>query len=306
MTDLFLPGSEPGLLVAPLTPFTDDNRVDVTALGRQIDDIVRWSRPQLIIAAGVEAQEYQYLDATDRRGLAERTIELVDGRCPVAVGISHPGADAAARHADLAAQTGASAVQLLAPQRPFGGQPTTGELVAYFSFVAERSPLPIVLYLNPGPGADVSVEATIELARIPGIAAVKESSRNLSRVGLLITEIDLSGLARYYTTMQMLLATLELGGSGATMPAPVSEIAIQIIEAYQKGDHPEAARLQRQFRRFPARWMGYGLAPVMKATMQCLGRDMGAPYPPFTPITGADLEALRAEVTALGFSKGEH
>ena len=40
-----------------------------------------------------------------------------------------------------------------------------------------------------------------------------------------MVEIDRAGHARYFTTMQMLLATLQLGGSGATMPPPGSEIA---------------------------------------------------------------------------------
>ena len=48
----------PGLIVAPLTPFTADLEVDEGALGRQIDYIIKDCRATMIVAAGVETQEY--------------------------------------------------------------------------------------------------------------------------------------------------------------------------------------------------------------------------------------------------------
>ena len=116
-------------------------------------------------------------------------------------------------------------MQLLAPLRPFAGPPTQADLIAYFEAIGRETKLPITLYLNPGPGADVSIPDTIALAKLPQVQLIKESSRDLARVSRLIVEIDRAGHARYFTTMQMLLATLQLGGSGATMPPPGSEIA---------------------------------------------------------------------------------
>ena len=80
----------PGLIVAPLTPFTADLNVDEPALARQIDYIVKDCRATMIVAAGVETQEYTYLSFEQRKDLIRRTIELTDGRVPVMVGISHP------------------------------------------------------------------------------------------------------------------------------------------------------------------------------------------------------------------------
>lgn len=53
-----------------------------------------------------------------------------------------------------------------------------------------------MLYLNAGPGADLSPAATIELSTLDGVDYVKESSRDMVRVGRLIAEIDDSGHAR--------------------------------------------------------------------------------------------------------------
>jgi len=284
--------AQPGLLVAPLTPFTADLKVDERALRRQIDYVIEDCRATMVVAAGVETQEYTYLSLEDRKALIARTIELVGGRVPVMVGVSHASFKTAIELAQLAEKLGAAAVQLLAPLRPFAGPPTQADLVAYFEAVSRETALPITLYLNPGPGADVSVPDTIALAKLPRVQFIKESSRDLARVSRLIVEIDRPGHARYFTTMQMLLITLQLGGSGATMPPPACEIARGIIDAVLARDYERAAQLQLQFALFPAKWMHRGLAPAMKAAMNLIGVPAGEPYPPYVSLSGEEMTAL--------------
>jgi 4-hydroxy-tetrahydrodipicolinate synthase len=284
----------PGLIVAPLTPFTSDLDVDEPALGRQSDYIIRDCRATMLVAAGVETQEYTYLSLAQRSALIRRTIEFVDRRVPVMVGISHPSFKTAVGLAHDAEKLGAAAVQLLAPLRPFAGPPTQGDLIAYFEAIARETRLPMTLYLNPGPGADVSVADTIALAKLPSVQLIKESSRDLARVSRLIVEIDRAGHARYFTTMQMLLATLQLGGSGATMPPPASEIARHIIDAFVAKDYERAAELQLQFALFPAKWMHRGLAPAMKAAMNLIGVPVGDPYPPYASLDRDETAAMAA------------
>lgn len=284
--------TEPGLIVAPLTPFTAELTLDEKALGRQIDYVIAACRATMIVAAGVETQEYTYLGFEERRRLIRSTVEQVAGRVPVMVGISHPSFKTAIALAHFAEKLGAAAVQVLAPLRPFAGAPTEGDLVAYFAAIGKETSLPITLYLNPGPGAAVSIPATIALARLPQVQLIKESSRDLSRVGRLIVEIDHAGHARYFTTMQMLLATLELGGSGATMPPPAAEIARHVIDAFIAKDYARAAQLQLQFALFPSKWMHRGLAPTMKAAMKLIGIPVGEPYPPYAGLDSEETAAL--------------
>ena len=106
---------QPGLLVAPLTPFTPDLQLDVGALRRQIDYVVTDCNATMVVAAGVEAQEYTYLSFDARKDLIRRTIDLVDTRRPVMVGISHPSFKIAIELANYAEKLGAAAVQVLAP-----------------------------------------------------------------------------------------------------------------------------------------------------------------------------------------------
>src|SRR3974390_2600423 len=214
----------PGLIVAPLTPFTADLEVDVPALRRQIDYVVSDCGATMVVAAGGGTQEYTDLRPGPRKALIRATVEGGDGRVAVMVGISHPSFRTAIELAHDAETLDAAAVQLLAPLRPFAGPPTQADLLAYFEAIGRETKLPITSFSTPGPGAVVSIGDTIALAKLPGVQLIKESSRDLARVSRLIVEIDRAGHARYFTTMQMLLATLELGGSGATMPPPGSEL----------------------------------------------------------------------------------
>ncbi len=296
----------PGLIVAPLTPFNkSDLSVDWKALEREIDYICDDCKAAMIAVSGVETSEYHYLSFADRKELIKRTAKMIGKRSGLVVGISHPNTKTALELADLAASLDAAAVQVLAPQRPYGGQPGTQELVDYFGAIADKSPLDLLLYLNPGPGADVGVEATVAITKIPKVKYVKESSRDLARVSRLIVEIDHAGHARYFTTMQMLLITLMLGGSGATMPPPACYIAAKIIDAFNAKDYELASKLQLEFALFPAKFQAKGLAPVMKAAMELIDIPLGDPFPPFPAFTAEEKKALAAELkkTSL-FKKG--
>lgn len=282
----------PGLIIPPLTPFDDRQQVDYKLLENGINYVVEDCDAAMVIAAGVEAQEYHYLKLEERKELIKRTVEMVDKRCPVAVGISHASYKVAIELAHFAKDCGAEAVQLLAPLRAFAGEPSHQEAIDYFSRVLEEISVPMVLYLNPGPGANISIPTTVALSKLKGIDYIKESSRDLSRVSRLISEIELKGHAKYFTTMQMLLITLQLGGSGITLPPPASYIANLVIKAFQAGNLEEATRLQLQFAKYPNKWMHHGLTPTMKASLKLMGKSAGDPYPPYPPIAGDDLKSL--------------
>jgi 4-hydroxy-tetrahydrodipicolinate synthase len=57
--------------------------------------------------------------------------------------------------------------------------------------------------------------------------------------------------------------------------------------------------LQRQFALFPARWMEFGLAAVMKAALNLQGMALGDPYPPYEPLSESALKSLRAHLNTM-------
>jgi len=293
----------PGIIAAALTPFTADRHLDVAALERQIDYIVDECHAAAISIGAVETAEYTMLSLAARKELIRRGVAAVAGRVPAIVGVSHPYLPTALELVELAEEVGATAIQALAPLRPWGGPPSTAEVVGYYEELARRTRLPIVVYINPGPGADLGIPACVELSRLDSVRYFKESSRDLRRVGRLIEEIDHAGHARYFTTMEMLLITLMLGGPGATMPPPAVRIGEELCAAYAAGDYAGAAALQRKFSLFPARWIQYGLTPLMKAAMRHVGVDLGEPLPPYQGLSDADRAAVTAELDRIGLTR---
>lgn len=170
----------------------------------------------------------------------------------------------------------------------------------FFESVGAASPLPVVAYHNAATGADPDIEAWVRLAELPVVHAFKESSRDVAKIMRLIEEVDRPGHAAYLTTMQPLLTTLLMGGSGATMPPPATRIGARVIRAFDDGDLAAATRWQRVFSTFPGRWSHYGLAPVMKAAMRHTGVDIGVPVAPFGRLSDDDDRALRTFLLEVG------
>ena len=282
-----------GIICACLTPFDEHDRVDYGALEREIRYIVEECGVDAISIGAVEAAEYTRLTIEERKDLMRTAIEMVDRRLPTIAGCSHPSYQTVGGLCELAASVGADYVQVLIPNQPWGGDPDEDELVEYFTEVAARSPLPIVAYHNPGPGADPRYETFVKLSTNARVQYFKESSRDTLKIGRMIEEIHRAGNAGYFTTMQPLLMTLLMGGAGATMPAPGAKIGARVVKAHREGNLDEAHRWQRLYAAFPSKWPQYGLPPVMKAALREIGVDIGHPARPYLPVTPGDRLQIR-------------
>ena len=272
-----------GVVGAVLTPFGPDGDVDRDLLVAEIDLLAGHCDALSIL--GAEVTEYRALGPQRRRELLREAIGLVDGRRPVLAGVSAPSLAEIAELAELAADAGATYAQVLLPNRTWGGTPDAGELVAFTQAVVAASPLPVVLYHNPGQGSDPALEAIVAACAVPGVVAIKDSSRNVSRVLRAVEEIDHAGHARYLGTIQPLLTILLAGGSGAMAPPPSTLVGAAMRDAAAAGDLARAAQLQRLVSIFPAKWSGrHGLAPTMKAAMAAVGLPLGDPAPPYAPL----------------------
>jgi len=279
-----------GVVGALLTPFDGSGAVDLDTWAAEIDFLA--GHADAISVLGPEVSEYRVLTPQARRDALAAGIELVAGRRPVLAGASSGSVAEVAELAQLAHDRGAALAQVLLPKRAWGGEPTAAELTAFVKAVVAASPLPVVLYHNPGHGADPSLDALIELCAIDGVVGLKDSSRNVSRILRAIEAIERAGHARYLGTIQPLLVTLQMGGAGAMVPAPTTLVAAALLAAFHAGDLDRAVELQRQVAIFPARWSAAGLAPVMKAAMAAIGTPVGPPAPPAAPLAGEDARAI--------------
>ncbi len=275
-----------GIIGAALTPFTDDGKVDYDALAREIEFLV--ADCDAISVVAVEASEYTVLSLQERKEVMRRATEIVNKRVPVILGASSHSIETVLDLADHAAVVGGDLIQVLMPIRPWGGQPTMADLIQFFTEVASASPLPIVAYHNPGPGADPPLDAFVRLSELEKVDYFKESSRDITKITRLIEQVHLAGKANYFTTMQPLLTTLMMGGAGATMPPPGTRIGARVVRAFREGDIDKARYWQRCFTLFPGKWGAYGLPPIMKSALKHFGVDIGDPARPYAPVSPRD------------------
>ncbi len=118
--------------------------------------------------------EGPHLSYAVREELVKTVCGLVKGRVPVLVGITETDLDDAVAFAAKCKAYGAAAV-VAAP--PYYFKLTQAECVAWFAEMADRLPLPLVVYDMPAHTDTIIEPATIaKLAAHPNIVAMKDSS----------------------------------------------------------------------------------------------------------------------------------
>lgn len=171
-----------GVLVPIVTPFTNDGQVNVAAL-RQLAGKFADAGAVGIVVCGTTG-EYYALEEAERELVLRSVAEEVKGRLSLIAGVTAMSTPAAVRYAQQAQALGYDGLMMASP--PYS-LPSQEGLIGHFRQVAESTPLPIVMYDFPARvGVQIEVETVRELARIPNIVAIKESSSSFSRALALI------------------------------------------------------------------------------------------------------------------------
>ncbi|MGB6243166.1 MAG: 4-hydroxy-tetrahydrodipicolinate synthase [Castellaniella sp.] len=171
-----------GILVPIITPFTADGQVNAQALTQLVNRFVE-AGVAGIVACGTTGEYYALND--EERDLVLRTVvEAVGGRAKTIAGINALSTQESITHAQRAQALGYDGLMLATP--PYSLPEQTG-ILQHFRTVAAATPLPIILYDFPQRvGVQIEVETVIELAKVPNIVAIKESSGNFNRALRLI------------------------------------------------------------------------------------------------------------------------
>jgi len=168
-----------GSIPALVTPFRDGT-FDEAAYRKLVDWQIENGSAGLV-PCGTTGENSTLSNAEHHR-VIEVCIEQAAGRVPVIAGCGSNDTMNALLHMQFSAKCGAAAALLVAP---YYNRPSQDGLLAHFSYLAEHSDLPIVLYNVPGRTVtDLKPETVIELARrYPAkIVGIKDASGDLSRV----------------------------------------------------------------------------------------------------------------------------
>ena len=155
-----------------VTPLDAKRRLDKKGTRNMVNHLLKGGVDGIFLLG--TTGEGPHLSYAVREELVKTVCGLVKGRVPVLVGITETDLDDAVAFAAKCKSYGAAAV-VAAP--PYYFKLTQAECVAWFTEMADRLPLPLVVYDMPAHTDTIIEPATIaKLAAHPNIVAMKDSS----------------------------------------------------------------------------------------------------------------------------------
>src|SRR5579863_4274047 len=165
-----------GIFPPITTPFYPDGNVYYKKLESNVE---RYSRTPIagIVVLGSTGEAIMLSDQ-ERRDVLKSAREAA---APAKVLIAGTGVESAIetlRLTEYAAEIGYDAAMVRTPHY-YKRQMAPANLLAFYRTVADRSPIPVIIYNFPqATGYDISADLVIELAEHPNVAGIKESSGN--------------------------------------------------------------------------------------------------------------------------------
>ena len=248
-----------------------------------------------IIVAG-SSGEAALLDEGERTRLVEWTRAVVPAERWVIAGIGGESTRVTVRRARSAAEAGADAVLVVAPHYYMRRMSETA-LRTHFTAVADASPVPVLLYNVPAYAHLVlSADLVAALAAHPNVIGMKDSAGDLANLERYLAAR--SDAFRVLTgSGQTAQQAFALGADGAILAVALfaGPAAVGMYDAWRAGDAARAESLQATLTPL-AKEIVAGMGPAgLKAAMDLVGLDGGAPR---APLLAAD-DAERARIAAL-------
>jgi dihydrodipicolinate synthase/N-acetylneuraminate lyase len=173
-----------GVFAAVTTPFYPDERVYFRKLEA---NLARYSRSLLagMVVLG-STGEAPMLDDSESRDVLRVAAEAAAPDKVLIAGVSRESVKATVALAEAAAGSRYDAVLLRTPTY-YAGQMPPAAVLHYFRTVADRSPLPVLLYNIPQCAPyNIPIELAAELAQHPNILGIKDSSGSVERIRALV------------------------------------------------------------------------------------------------------------------------
>jgi len=274
------------------TPFDEHGRVDHEHLASNIE---KWQETPLrgfaVLGSNGEAV---LLREAEKVEVWKTAGEAIDDEH---IFIAGTGCESTAETLELtekAAGLGADVALIVTPHY-YKARMDRRALVTHYTTIADRSPIPIVLYNVPAStGLDMGADVVIELAAHPQIIGLKESSGNVIKMGQVVAAAR-EGFQVLAGSGSFLLPALSVGAVGGVMalasvaPHDLSEI----VTSFDKGDLRKAKDIQlRLIAPNAAVTSQFGIAGL-KAALDLIGMYGGPVRLPLLPLEPPQREELR-------------
>lgn len=230
------------------TPFNQDESI---AYDKLASNVAVWNKIPFrgLVVQGSNG-EYVYLSTEERIDLVKRVREFLpsDSKKLLLAGSGCESTRATIQMSEEMGKAGADAVMVVTPSYYKAGMKDKA-LHAHFTAVADKSPVPVILYSVPAfTVIDLSLEVIIDLAHHPNIIGIKESGGDITKIGNILHRTQglefqvMAGSAGFF------LATLHIGGVGAVsaLANVLGDAVCDLHKHFVDGNFPAAVDLQKK------------------------------------------------------------
>ena len=285
-----------GSSVALITPFAS-GAPNYAALAKLIDFQLE-NGTSAITVCGTTG-EASAMTAKERKDVIEFSVRRINGRVPLIAGTGCNDTSRAYQYSMDALEAGANAILVVTP---YYNKTTQSGLIAHYTYLADRVPLPMILYNVPSrTGMTISAETYRHLSQHPNINGVKEASGSLQ---LLSDILDICGndLHVWSGNDSDTTAFMSMGAKGVISVAAniIPKDMSKLTSACLSGDYQTAAEIQLRYRALD-RLLFREVNPIpVKEALNMLGFAAGSPRLPLVPFSKESKCLLHDELKTLG------
>lgn len=165
-----------GTGVALVTPFDESGNIDYASLKRLLVHVSKGV--DYLVVQGTTG-ESATLSKEEKRKVLAFVIKNNRKNLPIVYGI---GGNNTAAVLEEIQDTDFGSITAILSVSPYYNKPSQDGIVHHFNFVADASPVPVILYNVPGRTAsNLAASTTLRLAKHKNIIGVKEASGNLEQ-----------------------------------------------------------------------------------------------------------------------------
>lgn len=169
-----------GIFPPITTPFYPEGNVYHRKLEHNVDHYSKTPVAGLVVLGSTG--EAILLSDLEQRDVLQTAREAAAPNKVLVAGTGHESADGTLQLTEYAAKLGYDIAMVRTPHY-YKKQMQPANIVAFYRFVADRSPLPVIIYNFPqATGYDIPAEVVIELAEHPNLIGIKESSGDVEKV----------------------------------------------------------------------------------------------------------------------------
>ncbi len=287
-----------GLYSPIATPFRHDT-VDDAAVRRNVERYMQTRLTGLVVLGS--SGEAVMLDDNEADRVIAAARSAMPATRPLIAGTGAESTKLTIAATKRAAALGADAVLVRTPAF-FKNMMSTDVYVRHYLAVADASPVPVLLYnVSMFTGVTLPPEAVGLLAGHPNIVGMKESGSDAS---LLADYLSRSG-DEFFVLVGSGVAYFSGLASGAhggilALAGVVPNQCADILDYVRAGRFDDARALQRLLTPLARTIGGLHGVPALKAALDLLGFDGGAPRAPLGPAPRPVVETLRRQLTEIG------